>query len=420
MPDDRVVFPAKLQCLFRPARYKVLYGGRGGAKSWGVARALLSIGFAAPRRILCAREFQNSIDESVLQLLDDQIAEMDLRSFYNVKRTEVVGRNGTSFGFDGLHHNVSSLKSYEGVDICWVEEAKDVSKASWETLIPTIRKGGSEIWVTFNPELETDETYKRFVLDPPSSAVVVKIGWQDNPWFPEVLRMEKDELKAKDEDAYLTVWEGHCRQALEGAIYAAELRALTNDGRICRVPYDAEHPVETFWDLGWADNTSIWFAQFIGLDVRIIDHMSGSRRKVSDYLADIEAKRYVMGEYWLPHDGEHGNAASEGKSVSDILRKAGKSVRIVPRTKHVVADLDKVRTLFPRMLFDEAKCSDGLNNLRRYVWNTDDDGNTKGREPLHDAASHDADALRTLAMAVDSISVQPRERRRRERSWKTA
>ena len=425
MPDaatqqSNVQFPVKLECLFRPARYKVLYGGRGGAKSWGVARALLSIGFGAPKRILCAREFQNSIDESVLHLLETQIDAMGLRGFYDVRRTEIVGANGTSVGFEGLHHNITSLKSYEGADICWVEEATDVSKRSWETLIPTIRKDGSEIWISFNPELDTDETYKRFVLDPPASAVVVPIGWRDNPWFPAVLQAEKDELARKDPDAYQTIWEGKCRQALAGAIYENELRALAAENRICRVPYDSAHPVETFWDLGWADNTSIWCVQFIGLDVRIIDHLSGSRRKISEYLADLQGRQYVFGEYWLPHDGEHGNVASEGETVSGILRKAGCSVRIVPRTTNVVADLDKVRGLFPRMLFDQSKCSDGLNSLRRYIWNTDDEGNTKGREPLHNSASHDADALRTLAMAVDLISIGPKRERGRNRSWKTA
>ena len=193
----RAEFPEKLQCLFRPARYKVLYGGRGGAKSWGIARALLIQGAAKPLRVLCAREIQKSIGDSVHKLLSDQIKALGLAGFYEVQKTVIRGRNGTEFTFHGLKHNVTNIKSAEGADVCWVEEAQTVSKSSWATLIPTIRKPGSEIWVSFNPELEDDETYQRFVANPPTGAVVVKVNWSDNPWFPDVLRQEKDDLKAR-------------------------------------------------------------------------------------------------------------------------------------------------------------------------------------------------------------------------------
>jgi phage terminase large subunit len=189
-------FPDKLRVLFEPARYKVLFGGRGGAKSWGIARALLVIGAQKPTRILCAREIQKSITESVHQLLADQIKALGLEGFYEVLNTEIRGKNGTLFMFAGLKHNIQNIKSKEGVDVVWCEEAATVSKASWETLIPTIRKEGSEIWVSFNPELDTDETYKRFVLNPPPGAKVVKVNWSDNPWFPDVLAAERDHLKA--------------------------------------------------------------------------------------------------------------------------------------------------------------------------------------------------------------------------------
>src|SRR5262249_44110905 len=153
--------------LFRPKRYKVLYGGRYGMKSWGAARALLMLGTQKPLRILCARELQNSIKDSVHKLLSDQIEILGLREFYDIQQTSIKGVNGTEFSFEGIRHNISKIRSYEGIDICWVEEAVLVSSTSWETLIPTIRKEGSEIWMTFNPELEQDETYKRFVKDPP-------------------------------------------------------------------------------------------------------------------------------------------------------------------------------------------------------------------------------------------------------------
>jgi phage terminase large subunit len=163
-------FPEKLGFLFEPHRYKILYGGRGSAKSWSVARALIAIAVQKPTRILCARELQNSISDSVIALLSDQIKAMGLESFFDVQRTAIYGLNGSEFSFVGLKHNVTSIKSFEGVDICWCEEGQAISKVSWETLIPTIRKPNSEIWVTFNPDLDTDETYKRLVVNPPPSA----------------------------------------------------------------------------------------------------------------------------------------------------------------------------------------------------------------------------------------------------------
>ena len=135
-----VEFPVKLQCLFQSARYKVLWGGRGGAKSWGIARALLIIGANKATRVLCAREFQTSIRDSVHKLLCDQIGAMGLTDFYEITDRTIRGKNGSEFNFVGLKNNVANVKSYEGVDICWVEEAQSVSGRSWATLIPTIRK----------------------------------------------------------------------------------------------------------------------------------------------------------------------------------------------------------------------------------------------------------------------------------------
>ena len=153
-------FPAKTQCLFLPerSRYRVLYGGRGGAKSWAVARALLIKAAKSPLRILCAREFQTSIRDSVHKLLSDQIVALGLIELFEITQAAIRGVNGSEFAFVGLKNNVANVKSYEGIDICWVEEAQTVSRNSWNVLIPTIRKEGSEIWITFNPELETDET----------------------------------------------------------------------------------------------------------------------------------------------------------------------------------------------------------------------------------------------------------------------
>jgi phage terminase large subunit len=397
----RAEFPEKLHCLFKPSRYKVLYGGRGGAKSWGVARALLIHGASKPLRILCAREFQSSISDSVHKLLSDQISDLGLGGFYEVQQASIRGKNGTEFSFAGIRHNVTKIKSFEGVDICWVEEAQTVSRASWDTLIPTIRRPGSEIWITFNPGLEDDETYKRFIKDPPTNAIIQRINWSDNPWLPDVLRQEKDDLKRRDPDAYLHVWEGHCRQMLDGAIYANEIRQATEEQRICRVPYDAAKPVYTFWDLGRSDSTSIWFAQTVGYETRIIDFYQAQGHALGHYLKVIQGKPYVYGEHWLPHDATHELLASE-RTIQQQMRAMGHTVRIAPRMS--VADgINAARTIFGKCYFDAVKCEDGLHCLKNYRYDVDPETKQFSRNPLHDWASHAADAFRYLAVGLPDV-----------------
>ena len=157
-------------------------------------------------RILCAREVQKSIKQSVHKLLSDQIIELGLEHEYEVFETEIRGNNGTNFSFTGLSdHTVATIKSFEGCDICWVEEAQTVSKKSWDILIPTIRKDDSEIWVTFNPELDTDETYQRFIINPPDNCKSVEINYNDNPWFPSVLEQERLHCKVINPEDYETI-----------------------------------------------------------------------------------------------------------------------------------------------------------------------------------------------------------------------
>ena len=206
-----VLAPPAFDFLLGPGRYKIAYGGRGSAKSWSVARVLVSLGAIQPLNILCAREFQVSIADSVHRLLASQIDALGLGAEYTVTQREIKSRCGTSFIFRGLHVNPRGLNSLEGIDICWVEEADLVSNESWEVLVPTIRRPGSEIWATFNPRAERDPTYQRFVVNPPPDALVRKVSWRDNPWFPAELAAERDYLQRIDPDAYAHIWEGECQ-----------------------------------------------------------------------------------------------------------------------------------------------------------------------------------------------------------------
>lgn len=396
-------FPEKLACLFKSARYKVLYGGRGSGKSWGIARALIIRGMQEKIRVLCVREQQNSIKESVHKLLSDQILAMGMEEFWEIQRDTIVNRlTGSSFFFEGIRQNVQKIKSYEGIDVCWPEEAHNISKNSWNVLIPTIRKPGSEIIISFNPDLETDETFVRFVKnkDTLPDAIVVEVNWRDNPWFSSELMAELEFMKANDYDSYLNVWEGQCRQVLEGAVYADELRVSINAGRLTEVPYDETCPVSTFWDLGWADMTSIWFAQKVGLETRIIDFYTNHKQPLNHYLQVLQGRGYVYDTLWLPHDAK-AKQLGTGKSIQEQCNAKGFRTRIVPKLS-LVDGINAARTVFPNCWFDKVRCAEGLKALRHYRYEVVEspDGKTFSREPVHDQYSHAADGFRYLAVAM--------------------
>ena len=239
---NKIQFAPKFRDIFQPARYKVFHGGRGGGKSHAVAVALLAIAYSRPVRVLCAREYQVSIADSVHKLLSDKIAELGLASYFTVTRTGITSVTGSEFIFKGLHHNISEIKSLEGIDYAWVEEAHSVSRESWDLLIPTIRKENSEIWLTFNPMSPDDETYKRFVLHPPSGALVVKVGWQDNPWFPKTLHAEMERCRAVDPDAYAHIWGGEPRVISDAQIFK---------GRYEVTPFETPDKARFFHGVDW-------------------------------------------------------------------------------------------------------------------------------------------------------------------------
>lgn len=390
-------FPEKLQCLFQPKRHKVLWGGRGAGRSWGVARALLLIGTDRAIRVLCARELQNSISESVHKLLSDQIVALGLEGFYEIQVGKIMGKNGTTFAFEGIKNNTSKIKSYEGIDYCWVEEANKVSRASWQTLIPTIRKDGSEIWITFNPELATDYTYQRFVKSPSDDAISVKMTYRDNPWFPSVLEHERLDLKKRDPDAYDNVWEGNPLQMLEGVVFAKELRRAQDEGRICDVPWDQETPVDTFWDLGRRDMTSIWFAQRVAMQYRVLAYFEDSGEYINYYLKYCQAQPYIYGTFYMPHDAS-AKRIGEKRTIEKVTRGMGFKVQIVSRINKKVNAINAARIVFPNCYFDEDRCADGLDRLRHYRYSVVDGQLSK--EPLHDENSNGADAFMAIGQSM--------------------
>jgi phage terminase large subunit len=392
-------FPSKLDFLFNPHRYKVAYGGRGSGKSWGFARALLLQAANKPLRVLCAREVQRSIKNSVHQLLSDQIQALGLGQFYEVLESEIRGLNGSLFVFTGLANNTAeSIKSYEGIDRVWCEEAQTISKKSWDILIPTIRKPDSEIWVSFNPNIDTDDTYVRYCVNPPDNAKVVKMNYMDNPWFGDTLEIERQHSEKTNPD-YANIWLGDCKAAVDGAIYANEIREAQENNRITTVPYDPMLKVHVVFDLGFNDSMAIILCQRGVSDIRIIKYIEDNHRTLDSFSSEIRSLNYNWGTMFLPHDGKSRDYKS-GLSAEDIMRKQGWTVRIVP-VSSIESGIKIARMHFHKCYFDKS-AQRLLECLKNYKRSINSSTNEPGA-PLHDEYSHGADAFRYMATSVEQM-----------------
>lgn len=335
------------------------------------------------------------------QLLIDQIKELDLQAHFTIKNDEILSDAGSKFVFAGLRQQeILNLKSMEAIDRVWVEEAQSVSEKSWQILIPTIRKPGSEIWITFNPGMITDPTYQRFIVNPPDDTVIIHASYHDNEWFPAELEAERLHCKKYDPDNYDNIWEGKPRETVTGAIYHREIVDAINEKRIRPVPRDPLLPTHTVWDLGWNDQTSIIFVQRIGAEVRLVDYIEDSHRTLDDYVADIESRRWKWGTDYLPHDGAS-KSLQTGMSPADIIRRLGRKVHIIPVTK-VEQGIKAARMIFRQCYFDEtktARLTECLKRYRRNIPTTTEEPST----PVHDEFSHGADAFRMLALIVNHM-----------------
>lgn len=363
-------------------------------------------------RFLCARELQGSIHDSVHKLLSDIIDEYGLNSFYQVQKSTIKGANGTEFFFKGLKHNATEIKSMEGVDKVWVEEAERVSSNSWEILIPTIRKPQSEIIISFNPKHPTDPTYERFVTNADSNMLVQKVSWKDNPFFPEVLDLERRHLQKTDHVAYNHIWEGDFDERHFGGIYAQYVDKARGEDRVCPVPHKDGSGVITAWDLGKSDSTCIWFAQKVGFQTRIIDYYENSGEDLAHYADIIAAKPYRYEAHYLPHDAAH-ERLGMGASIQGQLKSLGVPSKIL-KIGSVAGRIEMGRDLLKTAFIDEVNCKDGLHALTNYQYEWDDNKGRFKDKPLHDWSSDGSDAFGYLAQAIanDEKRVKPPPARR--------
>lgn len=261
-----ITYPDKFApIVLEPKRYKVAHGGRGSAKSHSFAKLAVVRASREKIRILCVRETQNSIKDSVHKLLKEKIYELGLNKFFHITETSIKSWTGAEFIFKGLRGNVDDIKSTEGVDICWVEEAESATEDSWKILIPTIRKELSEIWVSFNPEAEKSPTYQRFVKSPPPNAIVIEMNWRDNPWFPEVLRVEMERDKLVDFDTYEWIWEGKVKKYSQDVIFRDRLEVTD---------FETPQGVQLYFgaDFGFSVDPNVLVRCFIKDQCLWIDH----------------------------------------------------------------------------------------------------------------------------------------------------
>jgi phage terminase large subunit len=407
----------KLRPLLQPSRYKGVYGGRGGSKSHFFAEQLIARCLAKETRVVCIREVQNSIRDSVRQLLVDKIQKLGVgHEFEPLEREIRCLKNGSLIIFRGMQeYNADNIKSLEGYNIAWVEEAQTLSARSLEMLRPTIRASGSELWFSWNPRHKHDpvDEFFRGVNKHPE-AICVEVSWRDNPWFPEELKREKDFDYQRDPVMADHVWGGGYEVIAKGAYYAKLIYDAQQEGRIGKVPHNPRMLVHTAWDLGIGDPTAIWFVQQNFAEVRLIDYYENSGCGLDHYVKVLRERNYNYGEHILPHDVQHADL-STGKSRLQTLAELGVTGRVLNRDS-VDDGIAAVRMLLPTCWFDEAKCERGIEALRQYRTEYDDKVMTFKNRPLHDWTSHAADAFRYLARGLPDQSFAPPKRDRYRRS----
>ena len=358
MRNLNVFFPPKLHDFIRARkRYKVLHGGRGSGKSVSFAQDLIIKAAFENKRILCTREIQNSIKDSVHRLLCDTIDKLELQSFFNITRDGITGVSGSEIIYKGLRSNISEIKSLEGVDIVWIEEAEKVSEESFKILIPTIRKENSEIWISFNPEDENSPVYQRFVVNPPPDALVVEINFPDNPFFPEVLLREMEYCKQVDYEAYEHIWMGQIKKYADALIFKGKVRIDS---------FETDSDVERFFfglDFGYAQDPLAIGRMYIKDNTLFIDYESAGvgveNEEIEVMLDSVPGSR----QWEIVAD------SARPELISYIQRK-GFNIIGADKGKGSVEDGIQFLRSFKEIVIHE-RCKRAKEDFLNYKWKTD-------------------------------------------------
>ena len=413
-----VKLPPKLIPVFLgEARYRGAYGGRGSAKTRSFAKmAAIHAHVAAQEgktgRILCVREFMNSLDDSSMAEIKAAIEDEEwLRPHFDIgeKYIRTIDRR-VEFSFIGLWRNLNSIKSKSKILLCWADEAETISETAWQKLIPTVREEGSEIWATWNPESEDSATHKRFRKNADDDMKIIELNYNDNPWFPSVLERERMSDKIKRPESYGHIWDGEFATYIEGAYFTEHLRLARDERRIGRVARDPLFVTHLFADIGGtgakADNFVFWACQFIGKEVRVVDYYEVQGQPLAAHLEWLREKKFTpsTSQIWLPHDGStHDRVFSV--SYESAFRDAGYYVEVIPNQGKGAAKarIEAVRRLFPDCYFDDEKTATGRKALGAYHEKKDENRNV-GLGPEHDWASHGSDAFGLVAIVRTGLT----------------
>ena len=405
--------PAPFIELFEPSKHwrHVLYhGGRSSGKSTTVAIFLVTLASSKPIRVLCCREVQNSIAESVHKLLSDIIAKYNLPN-WEVTRETIRNANGSEFIFKGLRGNAQSIKSLEGIDICWVEEAQTVSMESIDILIPTIRKDGSYFIWTFNRLTENDPVWERIASKPDERTYVRQVNSNEvEKLLSREIISEREKMRKDNPELFEHVWLGKPMTVATGSIYGKQLAQAREDGRIGKVPYDGSAPVYAALDLGVGDSTAICFFQTVGQEIHFIDYYESSGEDLAHYIGVLSNKPWEYRQIFLPHDAR-ARELQTGKTREEFFRDHGYNNVTILRPSRMILGQDDInmtaRPKFSRCWFDETKCARLLECLRAYHYEYDERNKLLKDRPHHDWSSHAADAfMYSLIAEAEQVEVQ--------------
>lgn len=432
--DIDVFLPEKVAEAFEGEfRYRGLYGGRGSGKSIGAAKMAVIKAACSKIRILCCRELQNSIKDSVHSLIVEQIEQLGLKDLFEYGESYIRAKNGSEFLFKGLRTNSAEIKSMNNIQICWVEEAQSVSQRSLDYLLPTIRADNSEIWFCWNPLDEQDPVHDMLVNNKPDNAIVRKINYSDNPFFPSVLEQERLRTLKFHPQRYEWIWEGNFNTNTDGSVYGKWLAQAERQGRYRTGLYDPSLPVHTAWDLGFSDDTAIWFFQIAKNEVRLIDYYENNREGIKHYCEQLYGNEIIVLEYgdngkvlkWefgpviesaahrtkykyashnAPHDAANKLLQAGGRSIVHQAFELGIKFFVVPATSQQ-NQIEAARTTITFSYFDTERCKDGIRALRKYQFLYDEERGKYLDKPDHDAYSHGCDAYEIIAQVWKSVTM---------------
>jgi phage terminase large subunit len=415
MTTAQIELPPKLIPVFEgEADVRGAFGGRGSGKTRSFAkmtavRAYMWDKAGRSGQIVCGRQFMNSLADSSLEEIKLAILEEPwLAAEFEIGEKYIRTRSGrVYYTFVGLDRNIGSVKSKARILLCWVDEAEPVTDHAWTVLIPTLREEDSELWVTWNPERKNSATHKRFRQARDERYKVAELNWRDNPRFPAILERKRQADMRERPDQYAHIWEGEFVTAVEGAYFAQALSKAKEENRIGRVAADPLMTHRAFIDIGGtgarADAFVIWIAQFIGREVRVLDHYEAVGQPAAAHVQWLRSRGYEPSkcQVWLPHDGETHDRVHDA-SYESYFRQAGYSVTVVPNQGKGAAKMriEAARRLFPSIWFNADTTEAGRDALGWYHEKKDEERGI-GLGPEHDWSSHSADAFGLMCVAYE-------------------